>query len=52
MPLLNRTVKSYVCETAKRIRDEQMNVCSGNTHPNIKAHEYESTIVENFLRSL
>jgi hypothetical protein len=25
---------------------------NGDTHPNAKGHEYESTIVENFLRSL
>lgn len=52
VPLLNRTNKSYVCSTAKNLRDTQMRVSETNGHPNIKAHEYESTIVENFLRSL
>lgn len=52
VPLLNRTNKSYVCKKAKDLRDAQMKVGETNGHPNIKAHEYESTIVENFLRSL
>ena len=52
VPLLNRTNKSYVCAKARNLRDAQMKVGESNGHPNIKAHEYESTIVENFLRSL
>ena len=52
VPLLNRTNKSYVCKKAKDLRDAQMKVGGTNGHPNIKAHEYESTIVENFLKSL
>lgn len=52
VPLLNRTNKSYVCKKAKDLRDAQMKVGETNGHPNVKAHEYESTIVENFLRSL
>lgn len=52
VPLLIRTNKSYVCEKARQLRENQMKVSDGNAHPNVKAHEYESTIVENFLRSL
>ena len=52
VPLLIRTNKSYVCAKAKELRENQMKVSDGNAHPNVKAHEYESTIVENFLRSL
>lgn len=52
VPLLHRTVKSYVCNKAKELRDNQMRVSPNNLHPNIKAHEYESTFVENFLKSL
>lgn len=52
VPLLNRTNKSYVCEKARNLRDAQMKVGETNGHPNVKAHEYESTIVENFLKSL
>lgn len=29
-----------------------VNPASGDTHPNLKGHEYRSTIIENFMRSL
>ena len=37
---------------AKALRDKVFQVSSTNSHPNVKAHEYRSTIIENFLRSL
>lgn len=41
-----------VCDDANYIRTNAMKVSDDNNHPNVKAHEYLSTIVENFLRSL
>jgi hypothetical protein len=38
--------------TAKALRDNAFRVSSTNGHPNVKAHEYRSTVIENFLRSL
>lgn len=35
-----------------RLRDAQHRVSEDNWHPNVKCHEYESTIIENFLKSL
>ncbi len=52
VPLLIRSNKSYVCAKAIELRDNQMKLSDENKHPNVKTHEYESTIVENFLRSL
>ena len=37
---------------AKALRDKVFQVSSTNSHPSVKAHEYRSTIIENFLRSL
>ena len=37
---------------AKALRNAAFQVSSDNSHPNVKAHEYRSTIIENFLRSL
>ena len=53
IPLLLRTNKDYVCTEAKNMRNASFVVNPlSNAHPNAKAHEYESTIVENFMRSL
>lgn len=53
VPLLHRTqTRSETCDEAKNIRLSQFRVSTTNGHPNIKAHEYESTFIENFLRSL
>ena len=38
--------------TAKTLRDSAFKVGGDNIHPNVKGHEYRSTIIENFLRSL
>lgn len=37
---------------AQSIRDAVYTVSSSNSHPSLKAHEFRSTIIENFLRSL
>ena len=53
VPLMHRTNKSFVCRKAKDLKFANFSVKVGvNEHPNEKAHEYESTFVENFLRSL
>ena len=53
VPLMLRCgYKSGVCTTAANLRMNQQKVGSANAHPNLYAHMYESTIVENFLRSL
>lgn len=56
VPLLMRTMRSDVLDSVKTARNNNWYVStttgSTNYHPNAKCHEYESTIVENFLRSL
>lgn len=37
---------------AKQLRNNAFQVSDSDSHPNVKAHEYRSTIIENFLRSL
>lgn len=41
-----------VCDEAVKLRRAAFVVAENNGHPNLKAHEYLSTVVENFLRSL
>lgn len=53
VPMLNRVNdKAELCETVRRLRNMQFAVGNGNGHPNVKAHEYESTFIEHWLRSL
>ena len=53
VPTLIRTAKLNVPQSIRNIRANNWYVStSTNSHPNAKCHEYESTIVENFLRSL
>lgn len=53
VPLLHRVEeKPEVCARAIELRTKQFIVCDSNRHPNVKAHEYESTFIENWLRSL
>lgn len=53
VPLMHRvTERDGLCEQAKTLRLNAFKISQYNTHPNIKAHEYESTFIENFLRSL
>ena len=39
-------------DKARELRDKVFKVSNDNSHPSVKAHEYRSTIIENFLRSL
>jgi hypothetical protein len=43
---------SKVSEKARALRNAAFMVSDTNAHPNAKAHEYRSTFIENFLRSL
>ena len=53
IPLLIRTLRDDVSQSIKTARDNAWEVLPGtNNHPNAKCHEYESTIVENFLQRL
>lgn len=53
VPLLHRVgEKTEICEKAINLRMAAFRVSETDKHPNDKAHEYESTFVENFLRSL
>ena len=51
-PVMIRSQSSTVSSTAKNIVNLKQRISSTNMHPNTKAHEYESTFIENFLRSL
>lgn len=45
--------KEYeVSAKAKQLKNAAFQVTSSDSHPNYKAHQYRSTIIENFLRSL
>ena len=52
VPLMHRAQRTGVCEEALDIRMRSFIVNEDNRHPNHKAHEYESTFIENFLRTL
>ena len=41
-----------ICEEALNLRMKAFAVSETNRHPNPRAHEYESTFIEHFLRSL
>lgn len=56
VPLLIRTMRTDVSDEIKELRLQNWSVKyetpNANRHPSAECHEYESTIVENFLRSL
>ena len=53
VPLMHRaTERPELCDKVKQLRMNSFRISSDNTHPNVKAHEYESTFIENWLRSL
>lgn len=57
VPLMNRYTGRNVCAKAQEIREKNFCVISDgttptNAHPNTKAHEYESTFIEAWLRTL
>lgn len=53
-PAMIRSSNPNVISAVKQIRLEQQaaDLEQGNTHPNVAAHEYESTFIEAFLRGL
>lgn len=57
VPLMNRYTGRNVCARAQEIREKNFCVISDGTtatngHPNTAAHEYESTFIEAWLRTL
>lgn len=52
VPLMHRADRKGVCEEAKAIRMRSFCVSEENRHPSPAAHEYESTFIEHFLRSI
>ena len=52
VPLLNRVYRTGVSATIRDFRNTTFRISATNTHPNVDAQEYESTFVENFLKSL
>lgn len=45
-------LENSVCSRAMELRNNAFKVSLNNSHPNLEAHKYRSTIIENFLRSL
>ena len=53
IPLLIRTMRTDVLTSVKNARNNNWEVLPGtNNHPNAKCHEYESTIIEDFMRRI
>lgn len=53
VPLMIRaTERPELCDKVIQLRRDAFKVSQTNTHPNVKAHEYQSTFIENWLRSL
>ena len=53
VPVMNRVSgRPEMCSEARALRNKAFVVSDTNGHPNLKAHEYLSTVVENFMRSL
>lgn len=53
LPVMLRTLRTDVCEAVKERRIRDFAVAPGtNHHPNAKAHEFESYIIENWMRGL
>lgn len=53
-PVMGRMVglRGDVQSSVLQLRNEQFRISASDTHPNAKAHEYESTFIEAFLRRL
>ena len=51
-PMMLRSQNPDISNTVKAIRYAAQRVSETNGHPSPQAHEYESTFIENFLRSL
>lgn len=51
-PAMIRTVNPDISSEAKNILKQKWRVSETNLHPNVAAHQFESTFIENFLRTL
>ena len=51
-PMMHRANNPDACLTVKQLRISAFSQGAYGTHPNSKAYEYESTFIENFLRSI
>lgn len=51
-PMMLRSTNPNISSIAKNARLNSQRISFTNSHPNTQAHEYESTFIENFLRSL
>lgn len=51
-PAMIRSCNSEIASSVKEVINAKFRCTESNTHPNPEAHEYESTFIENFLRSL
>lgn len=53
VPMMHRVYeRPGICAAAMELRNRNFTVSDKNRHPSPEAHEYESTFIENFLRSL
>lgn len=51
-PMMLRSTNPAICDAAKNARLNAQRISSTNQHPNYEAYEYESTFIEQFLRTL
>lgn len=51
-PLMIRSTNPNISDEAKKACNLWQRISENNLHPNVKAHEYESTFIETFLRNL
>lgn len=51
-PCMIRSTNADVASDVRTLRTNNWRISSSNSHPNEACHVYESTIIENFLRSL
>ena len=52
VPLMNRSGRTDVKASVVALRSFYFRVSKSNSHPSAKAHEYESTFIETWLRTL
>lgn len=50
--IFGRETSLGMCQRAKELRTASFQVSANNQHPNLKAHEYQSTFIENWMKSL
>lgn len=51
-PMMIRSTNPNISQEAKNSCNLWQRISEDNLHPNVKAHEYESTFIETFLRNL